>query len=168
MKDEQKIRDGVRFVVQQVIERDGAIAPSVLVETARAKNSPAHDGFEWDDRAAGSEYRLIQARRWIRTTTVTVREIDGESEARTVHLVHIPSDEPGQREGLYKPITALIQSPDEYRRALDESRKLMAAARRSVDDLVELTQRTGGSDKIALISQLARGMEIMQDALLKM
>lgn len=43
-----------------------------VVEAARPKSSPLHSKFNWDDAAAGHQYRLWQARQLISVTIITV------------------------------------------------------------------------------------------------
>lgn len=168
MEDQKQVaRKGVQFVIQQQINQMGEITASVLVELARPKNSPAHAGFEWDNGKAAEEYRLIQARRWIKLIEVQ-QAADADQEPVMVSLVHVPSAERGEKEGTYKPLPMLVKAPDEYQRALAEAKQQLAAAQRAVDSLVELTNRAAGADKIALIAQIARGMELMREALQKM
>lgn len=61
----EKIQDGIQQVVSELYNEKGFIKPSDLVEAARPSDSPAHGGFLWDNKKAGNEYRLIQARQWI-------------------------------------------------------------------------------------------------------
>ena len=87
------IKQGVQEVAQALYDRKGKIIPSELVEAARLKNSPAHDGFEWDDKKAGNEYRLYQARNWCRKIEIRV-----EPGAEPERLVYVPPAP--RREGL--------------------------------------------------------------------
>jgi hypothetical protein len=51
-------------------------APDV-VESARAKSSPLHSYFEWDNNIAGDKYRLAQARELIRVSVTMLEPVDG-------------------------------------------------------------------------------------------
>ena len=44
---------------------DGLLKPKDVVESAKSKESPLHEHFEWDDGKAGHQYRLQQARNLI-------------------------------------------------------------------------------------------------------
>lgn len=46
------------------------LKPEAVVEAARAKSSPLHSKFEWDDTKAAHKYRLQQAAELIRVVTV--------------------------------------------------------------------------------------------------
>lgn len=85
--DAQKVGDRLQLISVQY----GAITPTLVVKEAKKRTSPLHAGFEWDDRAAAVEYRLVQARSVIRSVVVQRDGSDGES--RTVRaFVHIGED----------------------------------------------------------------------------
>ncbi len=175
MNNNSRVNAGVLSVVQSIIDAEGAITASGLVESARPPESPAHDGFEWDDAVAGEEFRLQQARRWLRivpikvagtSTTVDVSSGDMESAPMVkTRLTHVPPVD-DKKEGYYKPKETM--SGDEFGRALDEARRTMNSAKRAVDDLVSMTRQSNQEDKILLIAQVARGMDMMYEALGKM
>lgn len=177
MKNNGGVSDGVLSVVQSIIDSAGEITASELVEAARPESSPAHAAFEWNDAIAGEEYRLFQARRWLRVVSVKMdaqprtASVSTSAEVtmmRNVRLVHVPPVDGDKREGYYKPITVVAQSTGEFGRALDEARRTMNAAKRAVDELVSMTRQTNQEDRILLIAQVARGMDMMYEALSKM
>lgn len=66
-----------REVIRERLEalaQAGRLAPRDVVADARAKDSPLHECFEWDDKKAGSRYRLMQARRLIGSVQVVIVE----------------------------------------------------------------------------------------------
>ena len=60
-------------------EHGGLLRPSDVVKAARAKTSPLHSRFTWDDTKAAQEWRLHEARNLIRVM---------------VHILPNGSDEP--------------------------------------------------------------------------
>lgn len=155
------IKQGVQEVAQALYDRKGKVSPSELVEAARPKNSPAHDGFEWDNKKAGDEYRLYQARNWCRKIVIRV-EPAAEPE-RLVHVPKIVQDE--SREGEYQALSVLITRPDEFERALGEATGKVSAAKRALDELHTAAERTDRTEQAAVISQMARATELWASAL---
>lgn len=135
------VRDGVRVVLQELHDKHGAVTASGLVEAAKPEDSPAHDAFEWDDEKAGAEYRLMQARRYIRVVKV---EYSGKRET----LVHVPRV--GGGEGAYKPASVVVEEPDEFDRAMKEAQSRMAAAASSVAVLETAAQAREASVRQAV------------------
>jgi len=67
---------------------DGLLQPETVVVEARSCGSPLHDSFTWDDRIAGHQYRLEQARHLIRVSV----EIIGETQERANVFVSLTTD----------------------------------------------------------------------------
>lgn len=53
-------------------KHNGLLEPGMIVEAARAEQSPLHPHFEWDDGVAAENYRADQAREIIRALTVDI------------------------------------------------------------------------------------------------
>jgi hypothetical protein len=158
----KNIRDGVTAVVQQILTEHGGVKPTQLIEAARPRSSAAHNGFEWHDGKAADEFRLIQARQWLRVVRVKYEEAEER-------LIHVPPtsrghDENGS-EGIYKTSSVIIRSPDEFERALAEATATLRAARRAVEELRAAVDLHPSPDRSAMIAQIAKGIELMQDAL---
>jgi hypothetical protein len=65
----------------QLIARD-------IVEEARSKQSPLHEYFEWNNTDAAESFRLDQARRLLRSITVTIQVKGSKPEqVRYLHSV---------------------------------------------------------------------------------
>jgi hypothetical protein len=123
------IREGVEQVVNEIFQRDGYVKPSVLVDEARSAASPAHSAFEWDDNKAGNEYRLIQARGWIRKVSIIVED-------RAEEMIHVPVIVGAEeREGYYKPISQVRRCKDELEMARGEALTRLKAAKSAYDRL---------------------------------
>ena len=116
--------DCIKAAITQLYYRDGEVRASALVEAARPQQSPIHNAFEWNNRKAGHEYRLIQARQWIRNVTIIIDDRTPE------RLVHVPVfDSLDTSEGYYRPISVVVQSHDEYAAALKSTLATLTAAR---------------------------------------
>lgn len=163
---DDSIKQGVQQVAQELYEKHGKLTPSALVDAAKPKDSPAHCGFEWNDKKAGHEYRLWQARGWFRRI-----EIRTEPDAEPERLINVPkiviakADEEEGREGEYQLPSVLIQRPDEFARALDQAQAKFTAARRALDELYAVAERTERSDNAAIIAQMAKAAELWASAL---
>jgi len=85
-------------------EKHKGLTPELLLKEARKKRSPLHSWFEWDDTEAAEHYRLIQARRMIRSVEVVANTHDinvralqqvryGDDEVKFQTIQTIASDE---------------------------------------------------------------------------
>jgi hypothetical protein len=163
MKLKEKMKGAITQVVQETFEKKGGMRASELVEAAKPKKSPIHDAFTWDDAKAGEEYRLIEARLWLRTVEVTVIK---EEVPQNEILVHVaPADTKDGREGIYKPVSVVVETPDEFERALDEAQQRVASAKRAVTALESAAARSPNPERLAMIAQVARGLSIMEEAI---
>ena len=157
------IRVGVTRVAENLLQRSGEISASALVEAARPKNSAAHDGFEWDDQKAGGEYRLSQARQWLRIIRITV---DG-GEDRLVHIpqVTIEGGSSSAREGSYKPLSVVVGRQDEFVLAMDEALSRLGGARDAVVELRDAADaKFKGKKKRAMVLSLNKATEDIDSA----
>lgn len=168
MKDEDSIKAGVQQVVQKLFDRDGSVKASALVEEARPKTSPAHGGFTWDDKKAAHQFRLVEARNWIRV--IVVKPDESKQPERMVHVPVVISDakEAESKEGEYKPISVVQADPDEYVRARAAALNAVKAAARALNELDTIAAHAGKSDITALISQLSRGLDMFEKAIATM
>ena len=48
-------------------KRAGKLKPVDVVQEAHSKNSPLHDAFDWDDKAAADKFRIVQANYLLRS-----------------------------------------------------------------------------------------------------
>lgn len=60
--------------VLEQLAKSGASTARDIVAAAEGADSPLHPYFEWDDGAAGAQYREIQARQLARSIKVTVAD----------------------------------------------------------------------------------------------
>lgn len=157
------LKTEVEKVVQKIFDKDGEVRPSELLKAAKEKNSPAHGAFEWNNGKAGEEYRLIQARQWLRV--VVIRNPSGDQEG----LTHVPRsvsvELSDSGEGSYKPATMIVQNIDEFHRALEEATQRLHAARRAIDELRSIAEKTNQPDRAVMVAQVSRALDIMEMAI---
>ena len=165
MSNESKVKDGVTKVVQEIYNKEGAVQPSRLVEKARPKSSPAHAGFTWDEPKAAYMYNLIEARSWIRTVHIVPA-----AKAPAERMVHIPATEriDDSKEGTYKPISIVCEQVDEFERARQEVVTKINSLLYSLRELDRAADGKGDPDTVAILSQLRRGIELVEKAVLTM
>jgi hypothetical protein len=127
----ESIKKRVEQTVGEIYAENGQVTAAALLDAARPADSAIHDAFEWDDARAGHEFRLMQARKWIRVVQVVYAD-------RPERLVHVPTtvapDTPAA-EGYYKPASVVVQDVDEYRAAMAAVKKRLAAAKESYHEL---------------------------------
>lgn len=147
--------------LKRILERDGEIRPSVVVQEAASKANPLHSEFTWDNTKAANLYRIGQARHLIRTTVI--RMDTGEQQ----RLVHVPPVEPieqptaviSDREGSYKPMKVVAQNSDEFLRSMNELQTQLRALERTIRQL----QRAAGHQAKPLIVALDDAMKIAKE-----
>lgn len=72
-------------------QNDGVLMPESVVSAAKAKSSPLHSYFTWDDTAAARKQRLYEARQLIACVVEYVPQVEREVRA----FVSIASERPG-------------------------------------------------------------------------
>jgi hypothetical protein len=91
----------------------GLLMPQDVVDAASREESPLHDEFEWDDRKAGNEYRLWQAREVICRVKIVMGEQKKVEVRMYVNLSSTRNDGGG-----YQPVANILTDKDLARRAL--------------------------------------------------
>lgn len=159
------MKSAVQMVVNEIYQERGEVRPSELIERARPKNSPAHDAFEWDNKKAGDQYRLMQARVWIRRVEIIIED-------RPERLVHVPlikvegdiNLEGVGNENYYKPISIVARDADEFSRALSETLARLNSAKVAYSDLkkaAEISKRESLPD----FKSADKGFDMVERAL---
>lgn len=163
----KNVINGVKEVMQEMFDRDGHVTSKALVDAARPEHSPAHAGFEWRNKIAGENWRIHQARNYIRKINIRYEEQD-------VPLYHVPKvrqeaagdDDDMTRDGYYAPAQRIIQQPDEYQQAIGQLQRHLGAVRRSLGYLMDVARKQPDSDdRSAIVGQLARALDLMEEAL---
>ncbi len=155
----------IKKEISRIYERDGTLKPSVVVKEARANKSPLHSEFEWDDKKASAEYRLVQARKLIRKVVVRV-EKDGVAEKQNVY-VHVPSD--SNEEGMYVTSVVLASNQVLFVRAHREALEKLKSAASAVRQLEAIANKDEASgDKLSLISMADKALDTAHTAIRKL
>lgn len=157
-------RDNVIDVeITRIYERDGHVKPSVVVAEAKPKEAPLHDHFEWNNARAADQHRLWQARHIIRVA----RSVHGDGEERFVHVPSVRVEADDEREGHYKPGSVVVESIDEFERAMAQANAKLRAAQAAVHELEKAAGSTGkGDELLARIALAIKSMETARVALL--
>ena len=151
---------GVERVIRAIYVREGEVKASMLLEEARDKKSPAHSAFEWDDGAAAEEYRLYQARHLLRIVTV----IHDDKPSKLANVSAEKGDD--SREGAYKPIAAIVESPTEFETVLSSALRRLGAARLAVEELqIAARKLSPTDDRVSMIAQIAEALSLLNTAL---
>jgi hypothetical protein len=127
-----------------------------VVEAATSVDSPIHGMFEWDDALAGHEYRLEQARLYIRSISYRVevryvRQKQSEADHKTVEVsktkaiasttlpfrVHVNTRKEGS---VYVAQEVLRTDKDAHDSALQECVRAMLSFRRKYQMLAEMAE----------------------------
>jgi hypothetical protein len=83
-------------------QHEGAITPEAVVKAAKAKRSPLHPYFDWDDTSASKQWRIHQARMLICRIKVEYLDQDQESiKVRAYHNVSIAADDENEGSRFY-------------------------------------------------------------------
>jgi hypothetical protein len=83
-----------REYIEALESRSGKLSPLDVVEAARAKDSPIHGCFDWDDTEAANKWRLEQARELIRRVKIEIQY--EETTIRTVKYVRDLNEKPDE------------------------------------------------------------------------
>jgi len=156
-------KSAVQNLVKEIYEDRGEVRASVLVERAAPEDSPAHNAFEWDDTKAGHEFRLIQARVWIRRVEIII-------ENRPERFIHVPlvrvegKNYSKYAENYYKPISVVRKNPDEYKLALNETLARLNTTKEVYNQL-KIIAKKATDIKIPDFIKVDKGFKIIERAL---
>lgn len=132
----------------------GEITPRAVVEDARAKSSPLHALFEWNNGKAADAYRLAQAREVIGSVTIEV-----VTRETTIHTPHYVRDTEANGQG-YRSVTAIKSEPERARETLVYTLEIAAGhVRRALDLSVALGMTTEIDALLAQIIGVQRLIE---------
>ena len=131
-QDAQKV--GTRLATLER-QHNSVLTPAIVVEDAKRPRSPLHPCFEWDDAAAASKYREVQAREVMRHLTVEVA-VDEEPPQFIKAYVHL-HDSDHDLDG-YIPIGRVLSDAELYNQALERALGDLRAIERRYDAFREL------------------------------
>lgn len=158
----REARNEVKAELARLSAKHGGLRPSKVVEAARPETSPLHSEFEWDDSKAGREYRLEQARRLIRVAVTVVEHGDGTTTVDP--YIHVPASqderkESGSGEGVYLPMSIVVQDADAFSRALTALLTKLNAAKAAAEELRSAASEAKEPDRMAMIAMAITALE---------
>lgn len=114
---------------------DGLLVAEEVITFAEDENTALHGRFEWDDEAAGHQYRLIQARNLIRV----VVEFEPRLEQHVHAYVSLEIDR--RREGGgYRTMNSVMGAADTRTELLEQALRELNRVREKYRLLTELAQ----------------------------
>lgn len=123
-------REEILKQLQAIQDSEGRITPKAIVNAARPNDSSLHGLFIWDDRLAGEQYRIDQARTLLRVVRIDI-QINSKIIRATAYARDpaLSSNEQG-----YRSITALrADSSAAAEAVLAEFRRAESILRRARD-----------------------------------
>lgn len=140
-----KFKLGSRFavppqVVGEALERlagqsHGSVTPAMVVDEARADDSPLHPAFEWHEDVAAELYREEQARHLMRAIIYEEQVADDGPPRPIQAYVHVRTEDgPG-----YMASRVAMATPDLREQVLNDALKMFEGLRRRYEHIRELS-----------------------------
>jgi hypothetical protein len=144
------IMDNYTKELQELYDSSGSLRPSAVLEVARKKTSALHARFEWDDKKAGHQHRLEQARSLIRYTPIVYEgKPDKMVNVRPTLL---------NTEGEYLPARAIVKTQSKYDSAFSSLMSQVRGLRETMLILQEAAADQG-------IVSTQKGLVLIQEGL---
>ena len=105
--------------LERLREANGGLSARLVLDDAKAQESPIHEEFEWDNERAGEEYRLWQARHLMNSMVVVVSG-DGEVEKTTRAFVVVTQNDQDRYESIHVVMDDPVMRQQVLTRALRE------------------------------------------------
>jgi hypothetical protein len=122
----------IKSAVEDIERRDGLCHPAALVAAAKAKRSPLHPLFTWDDSEAAGNWRTHEARRVINRIEVIRTDTETPMPA-FVHVRRVTED--GVQDGYMSTVKALAS--DHRDAVISDVAKQLAGLRARYKHLTE-------------------------------
>lgn len=122
--DAQKVAD-------EILTLGDSVEPSAVVEKAKDENTELHKCFEWRDDVAAEKYRLHQARHLM--CNLVIEKVEEQQVQEPIRLMFKTTADEG-----YKPISLIMQEPDEYKALLNRAYRELAQFKQKYKMLKEL------------------------------
>lgn len=118
---------------EEILEIGEEAKAEQIVNKARDENTELHKCFEWDDRKAAENYRIVQAVKLTANLVIVRNEEQIEKQEPEIRVFHKPTATSG-----YKPISVIIQNKDEYQELLKRAYAELHAFKQKYASLQEL------------------------------
>jgi hypothetical protein len=99
-----------RQILDNLREKEGCIRPESVVKLAKDPKHPMHKLFEWDDKKAGCQYRVYQARLLINRITIDMIDVSADA-----YELFVPVTTTGSRKRGYYSVNEIMNN-DEMRK----------------------------------------------------
>lgn len=135
----------VGHTIENIEKANGECTAKMLLDEARAEESPIHELFEWDDSIAAEKYRLKQA-----TEIITAIAVVIEDNLETPKKVRAFANVGARHKGSFIPMTTAL--------AKEESRKVVL--QHALEELKEFKAKYKNLEELAAIfSEIERLQE---------
>lgn len=123
--------------LEDIERRYGKIKPATVVKAASDPEHVLHARFEWDDTAAGEQYRLIQARQLI--SSVYVKFIDDEAVPSRPVRAYVNMTGPDKEDRAYENVVSVMSDARKRAQLLQRARADMEAFKARFGHLEEFS-----------------------------
>ena len=120
---------------EKIEKKNGAVTANALVETARAKSSMIHELFEWDDKVAGEQWRLQQAKVVLSCLKVTMKTEDDQPPKKVRAFINT---NPERSKGVYMNIEDALSNEESRAGVLIRARRELNSFLDKYSDIEEL------------------------------
>ena len=146
--------------LERIRIRDGNLKSDVVLKEAKPAKALLHPAFEWDNKKAGNEFRLIQSRTLIRSIRVVTEE------ANKPAFIHVTvKNQEEKNDSYYQDPEIIIKNVDEFAHAMREAVSKMDAATEAVKDLETFASKDKDSDRMTMIAIAIKSLETASNAL---
>ena len=123
-------------------KNNGMLETEAVLAAAKSKRSKIHAAFEWDDKKAGHEYRLIQVRQMIRAVII----LNGDQEEPA--YVHISADSLNY----YQSTAVAAGNVDEWQLVRTAALRVLLGASEALDRLDAVARRVNHPNQSSISS----------------
>ena len=124
--------------LEKIEARDGEITPQAVVDEARPEGSALHKIFEWNDEKAAEQYRIHQAKTFIRCVVVKPLPEDKVKEPVRMFINRNTIDEGQTKTGSYINYRSAFENPDAREVILSNAKHELKIFRQKYYKLKEL------------------------------
>lgn len=132
--------------VEDMYGSGATVTPKSLVEAAKAKDSPIHALFDWDDESAASKHRIEHARMLL--GCIYVFEMRTGRPQRAYYSVNLETTEEGGAKRSFHPRRVILDNDDALQQVSLRLYGTISAAIREAEGL-GLTESDGAWKRIA-------------------
>ena len=120
---------------EKIEKKNGAVTANALVDSARAKSSMIHELFEWDDKVAGEQWRLQQAKVVLSCLKITMKTEDDQPPKKVRAFINT---NPERSKGIYMNIEDALSNEESRAGVLIRARRELNSFLDKYSDIDEL------------------------------